>query len=89
MLSLSDAAKYLGMTPHGLRKLVKQGRLTYFQRGRRGRLLFKSEWIDQHIDKFTHIPRQFVPKPGQRPKQKLSIEPHAAGLGFGTNFYKR
>jgi hypothetical protein len=77
------------MTPHGLRKLVKRGGLTYFQRGRRGRLLFKSEWLDQHIDKFTHMPRQFVPKPGQQPKQKPNIKPLAAGLGFSPDFYKR
>ncbi len=90
LLALTEAAEYLGMTPHGLRKLVKRGGIAYFQHGQRGRLKFKPEWLDQFIDNSTHKPRQFTPKPGRQPKRPAKPMPTASGLlGFRPEFFKR
>ena len=90
LISLTDAAAYLGMTANGLRKIVRGGGITYFQHGRRGRIKFRPEWLDEFVGVHTHPPRQFVPRPSRQPKQKPS---KPAGkwdhLGFRDDLYKR
>jgi hypothetical protein len=56
MESLNNVAKKLGMTVSGLRKLVAKGEICYFQNGKRGRVKFKSEWVEDYISRHTHSP---------------------------------
>ncbi len=48
LLTLPEAAEYLGYQPAGLRKLIEQEQITYFQNGK-GPIKFKREWLDQFI----------------------------------------
>lgn len=91
LLCLNAAAEYLGMTAHGLRKIVKRGGIVYFQSGRRGRLRFKTEWLDDYIAQHTHQPRQFTPTAGRKPKAvnpSTKPESNQDRLGFRDDLYK-
>lgn len=72
LLTLEEAAKLLGYSASGLRKIVNRtkagkvgGTIQFFQLGR-GPIKFKREWIDDFIAANTTIPAQprprFVPK---------------------------
>jgi hypothetical protein len=66
LLSLSEAATYLGRKPGPFRKLVKRGFGPRFQRvAPAGHFYFKQEWLDQWIEesaspapKRKHLPIQ-------------------------------
>ena len=62
MLDIEDVAQQLGCTISGIRKLVVRGELRYFQHGKRGRLKFKPEWIDEFVTKHTVAPTDEQPQ---------------------------
>lgn len=69
MLSLEQAAAYLGYSPSGLRKLVqrtrerKHGRtIKFFQSGKWSNIKFKQEWLDEFIEQGTVEPVPTKPK---------------------------
>ncbi len=73
MLSLKEAAVLLGMSESGLRKLVRRGKIKYYQAGKGRNIKFRKEWIDAHIDGNSHendvpqiAPRQLVRRRRQR-----------------------
>jgi hypothetical protein len=72
LLSLDEAAKLLGYSPSGLRKIVnrtKAGKqdaaIQFFQVGK-GPIKFRREWIDDFIAANSVIPRQ--PRPRVEPQ---------------------
>jgi excisionase family DNA binding protein len=56
MKSLSEVAKQLGKSESGLRKLVVNRKIHFFQDGKHGRIMFEPEWVDEYISKNTHAP---------------------------------
>jgi excisionase family DNA binding protein len=89
LISMSQAAAYLDMTASGLRKIVRRGEIQYFQRGR-GRIKFRTEWLDEFVATHTHQPRHFILKVGRQRKPKPP-QPTGNGdlLGFRDDLYKR
>jgi hypothetical protein len=73
LLSLEDAAKLLGYTPSGLRKIVRRTRegkagpaIRFFQVGK-GPIRFRSEWLDDFVDGNSVMP--------ERARVRAKIEP--------------
>lgn len=81
MIDLIEAARQLGYSPKGLRKIVERSRakangkpthgptIKFFQAGPRGAIRFRPEWLDTFIDENTidpHAARREPPKPRQR-----------------------
>lgn len=69
MLNLAQAAKMLGYSSSGLRKLVRRGEVRFFQARPHAPLRFRPEWIDAYIeaksapmDEPSHSRRQRQPK---------------------------
>lgn len=56
MLTLKEAAEVLGCSPSGLRKLIRQGAIRYFQIGKHSTIRFRREWLDDFIDLHSVIP---------------------------------
>ena len=68
LLSLDQAAAYLGSTPSRLRELLDRSRLRlrgipvqgptirFFQARPRGSIYFRQAWLDAYIDAGTHKP---------------------------------
>jgi excisionase family DNA binding protein len=48
LLTLAEAAEYLGYKPAGLRKLAKAGSVRFVQNGT-GPLRFRREWLDEYV----------------------------------------
>ncbi len=73
MLSLKEAAAYLGYTPKGFHEIVQRSRashqgkytegptIRFFQTGWHGRIQFKREWLDEFVAQ-----HQFAPADAQR-----------------------
>jgi hypothetical protein len=64
LLSLEDAAKLLGYTPSGLRKIVRRTRegkrgptIQFFQVGT-GPIRFKPEWLDEFVAANSTMPQR-------------------------------
>jgi excisionase family DNA binding protein len=53
ILNLSEAAIYLNMSPHTLRKKVDERKITYIQDERV--LQFRKKHLDEYLDKYTII----------------------------------
>lgn len=70
LLTLTEAAEYLGYQAPGLRKLVEQKRITYLQNGR-GPIKFKQEWLDKFIEENSSSGLDNSPARAYRPQ----IEP--------------
>jgi excisionase family DNA binding protein len=62
MMSLGEAAKQLGCTTSGVRKLVAKREIKYFQHGKKGRIKFLPEWIDEYIELNTIPPKNDNPR---------------------------
>ncbi|MEN6450509.1 MAG: hypothetical protein ABFC96_08465 [Thermoguttaceae bacterium] len=68
LLSLDEAAVYLGCRPKTLRKIIDRSRLRlkgipvngptiqFFQSRARGAILFRQSWLDAYIEAGTHRP---------------------------------
>jgi excisionase family DNA binding protein len=87
MLDIEDVARQLGCTVSGVRKVVARGEIRYFQHGKRGRLKFKPEWVDEFVVKHTHAPTDEQPRraPAQ-PNRKKSIATDSADDRHGFNW---
>lgn len=81
LLTLDEAASYLGYQVSGLRKVVNRKEITYFQNGN-GPIKFKQEWLDQFIEKNTSTGPQNSAARIRRPK----VEPR---FGFDPALYRR
>lgn len=70
MLSLVEAAKLLGYSTSGLRKLCKNGLIRFFQVKPHSPLKFKREWIDEFIEQKSH-PTEVEKKQDQKLPKRL------------------
>ena len=50
LLSLQQAADYLGMSISGLRKMIRGRVVRFFQPSKHGRIRFRREWLDDLIE---------------------------------------
>lgn len=53
IFNLSEAAAYLNMSPHTLRKKIDENKITYIQDERV--LQFRKKHLDEYLDKYTII----------------------------------
>ncbi len=86
MLDITEAAKRLGYSPKGLRKIVERSRakangspthgptIKFFQAGPRGAIRFRPEWLDSFIAENTIDPHaaRHVPPKSHRPQRAES-----------------
>lgn len=82
MLSLKAAARYLGRSPQYLREVVVYSRslrpgatatrptIEFYQSGKRGRILFRQEWLDAFIQEHLHQPPKEVLSPVAQPRKR-------------------
>ena len=77
MVSLNQAAKILGMTPSGLRKLVERTKhrasgpsIEFLQTGRWGRIRFKRQWLEAFVAEHSH--KQVKRTAGRRAPKRSS-----------------
>ena len=78
LISLESAARLLGYTPSGLRKIVrrtKQGKpgatIQFVQVGK-GPIRFKREWLDEFVEANSVAPPQRPPTPNPRAAARKS-----------------
>jgi hypothetical protein len=92
MLSLKDAAAYLGMTVSGLRKLVDKNEIHYFQRKAHSPIMFKAEWLDEYVSGHTHglkhQPTRTTPPRRQRRTPVNEVPSNDARHGFHWDWMK-
>jgi excisionase family DNA binding protein len=69
VLSLSEAAKYLGYSESGLRKIVKRKEIRFAQSGQ-GPIKFQREWLDEFL-----VGRGVERSPAQSRRAPISIQP--------------
>jgi excisionase family DNA binding protein len=62
LLTLREAAAYLGYSPSGLRKIVSKRAIRYSQVGQ-GPIRFRREWLDEFVAVHTVDPRQIERSP--------------------------
>ena len=93
MLNIEEVAKQLGCTVSGVRKVVARGEIRYFQHGKRGRLKFKPEWVDEFVASHTHAPSNEQPHrvPAKRASKPPSRYSRDSGkvCGFGWELFKK
>ena len=93
MLHLKEAATYAGMTASGLRKLVHKKEIRYFQRKSHGPILFKTEWLEEHIDRHTHAAKHEQPPPvsprRKKRQPKRQVEPTDDRHGFRWDLFRK
>jgi excisionase family DNA binding protein len=90
MLDIEEVAQQLGCTVSGVRKVVARGEIRYFQHGKRGRLKFKPEWVDEFIARHTVAPAGEQPRrvPTKRPGKRKAVESAEEVCGFGWDLLK-
>ena len=67
------------MSSSGLRKLVDSNRIDYLKDGKKGRIRFHPQFIEDYIEKITH---RIAPAPTPKPlKTKKPILTLPQGLG--------
>jgi len=87
LLSISEAAEYLGYTAKGLRRIVDRSRaaasgsrtsgptIKFFQAGKNAPIKFRQSWLDEFIEANTVDPSAARPQAAKPPKRK-----HIPGL---------
>jgi hypothetical protein len=92
LLSLGQAAEYLGISTSGLRKIVERSRkllangkpplITWCQHGKWGRIRFREVWLDDYIDGGIPEPSEAVPI-AKRPRTDHGETPSSDhGIGW-------
>ncbi len=91
MLDIEEVAQQLGCTVSGVRKVVARGEIRYFQHGKRGRLKFKPEWVDEFIARHTVPPADEQPRPAHKKPASKQKPPkdNGAVCGFGWDLLKK
>ena len=91
MLDIEDVAQALGCTVSGVRKVVARGEIRYFQHGKRGRLKFKQEWVDEFIARHTVALADEQPRlaPAKRPAKPKPPKDSEGVCGFGWDLLRK
>ena len=91
MLDIEDVAQQLGCTVSGVRKVVARGEIRYFQHGKRGRLKFKPEWVDDFIARHTVAPADEQPQraPAKHATKQKPARDSGEVCGFGWDLLKK
>jgi hypothetical protein len=71
LLSLQQAARFLGYSAGGLRKLVRRRELQYFQVRKHSPLRFRQEWLDAFVAE--HSVGTGLPVPETRKKKPPKV----------------
>jgi excisionase family DNA binding protein len=69
-LNIEEAASYLGISKDELYRLTRSDKITHFQRRKRGLIKFKSDWLDEWINRYVSGPNQAAVAPKQSKPQK-------------------
>lgn len=85
MLDIKQVADKLGLTSSGIRKLVASGDIVYFQSGKKGRIRFREEWVEEFIEKNTHRKCNLV-KPNRQAKKKPFRSAEGSSNRHGFNW---
>jgi hypothetical protein len=84
--NLNSAANQLGMTVSGLRKLVVKKKITYFQNGKRGRIMFRPEWLEEFIEGHTHDTSHGAKLPATPRRKSTRLKfPETGRHGFNSD----
>ncbi len=95
LLSLKEAADYLGYTVKGLRKIVDRSRENAFGKRTRGPIItfcqasngspikFKQEWLDEFVERHTVIPQ----KPELKDSKRTTGENTRNNYGFNKSLF--
>ncbi len=62
LMSIEEAADYLGYSVSGIRKLVHKGGLRYFQASKGACLKFREEWLNEYIEAHSTLDPEPVAK---------------------------
>ncbi len=73
LMTINQAADYLGYSVSGLRKLVNRGIIRYFQATEGAALKFKREWLDDFIEANTKPSEQKESAKRRSPKFDPSV----------------
>jgi hypothetical protein len=79
LLSLAEAAPLVGYEPEGLRKLVNEKQIKYIQNGKKGRIKFRREWLDEFNAANESGPKTVVKSPAQRKRPARSAPQRSFG----------
>lgn len=75
VLTLSEAAEQLRISPTTLRQMARHGRIRCAQDGKWGRYKFRQEWLDEYLDSHTLPLRENEKATEQRPARKRKVTP--------------
>ncbi|WP_145109873.1 hypothetical protein [Botrimarina mediterranea] len=103
LLSITEAASYLGYTVKGLRNIVDRSRaaargeqvrgpvVKFFQAGRRGKVMFRLEWLDEFVEQNTVDPtiRGYARsnKDRQRKASRLTVSQAVGNSGLDEAYF--
>lgn len=103
LLSMKEAAQYLGLTMAGMRKLVARSQqrlrglpmngrtIMFYQAVPRGDIKFRPRWLEDYIDRCTHDPES-APLRTLTPKRKAIPQRPAVRVsasGFDSSLLQR
>lgn len=74
LLSLKEAAEYLGYKPEGLRTVVKQGRIQFSKNGERGHYKFRRAWLEEFLRTQGGGPESIDRAPAQRREMPIAFD---------------
>jgi hypothetical protein len=84
LISLSEAAEFLGYSTSGLRKLVRRHVIQFFQARAHSPIKFRREWLDEFIDAGSVKPGE-VEAPRRSRKRKTPLQFKSGAHGFDAS----
>jgi len=86
LLDMKDAAKRIGCSVSGLRKLVANRLIKFFRTKKWGRIKFRVEWLEEFIAKGVVAPRDEMQVSVKKPKQP-GLNKGRSRHGFDSSLY--
>lgn len=86
LISLKEAAEYLGISTKTLERLVAKRAIRYFQAGFHCRIKFRQEWLDEWIEAIAIEPRSpdkpKLKRPAPKPNNRKLKSSASHGLSY-------